>query len=103
MARPWLRVRAYTRVLYVVNGPGSGKLVAQVTGRVPVFSRSLNGYAVQEKTAEAVLALADVERRAVTFEDYRNETLIDLSPPSRPDHGLSGDDQPHGLDFGDAS
>ena len=101
MSRPWLRVRAYAPHLYVVNGPGAGRLVIDAGGKV-MYSRSMRGYATNEQIATQVLALAEHERRAVTFEDHRTLKLVDLSPePGEPRNDPEADQL--GFDLGDAS
>lgn len=106
MPRPWVRARAYATHLWVLSGPEVGRLVTEVTGRAPMYSRSLKGWTMQEPTAEKVLALADHERRSVTLEDYRDEPIVDLSPPRETVQRVGQFDERHDqleLGFGDAS
>src|SRR4051794_39313360 len=79
MAR-WLRARVYAPHLAVLNGPGVGAILVEVTGRPPRWSRSLRGWAVQEKTAADVIAEADRQSYRVEIVDYRADTLVDVSP-----------------------
>lgn len=80
MAR-WLRARVYAPHLTILNGPGVGAIVVEVTGHAPRWSRSMRGWAVQERTAGDVIALAERRSYRVEVHDYRQQRLVDLSPP----------------------
>ena len=79
MAR-WLKAKIVASHLAILNGPGVGSLVVEITGRPPRWSRSLAGWATQERTCADVIALAASRSYTVEVIDERQAKLVDLSP-----------------------
>jgi hypothetical protein len=59
MRRRVLEVELNNAYDALVRGPCAHQLVIEVTGRVGVWSRQRRGYAVQERTARTIVALAE--------------------------------------------
>ncbi len=67
MSRAWLRVAVdKANDAAFIQGPGAGRLIEQASGKLIWLPRR-RAWATSVRVASAVLALADHERRVVTY------------------------------------
>ncbi len=78
MSRPWLRVHVNNfNDWSAISGPGAGRLIQRAGGKL-WWSRERRAWMSNRRIADNVLAIADYERRKVSYTEDEHLVAQDL-------------------------